>query len=98
MADIVNLQQTEYDPAIESLALLHEKALASIEKISKEIRELSQIEGGFYIDKISAKTALLLDILDSGIVSLMKTNMESSEESMDSFAEIITNIDSACDV
>lgn len=98
MADIVNLQQDEYDPAIEKLDSLHEMIIATLEKISKEIRELSEIDGGFYIDMISAKIRLLLDTLDSGIINPMMANMEATRISMSDFAEIITNVDSACDV
>lgn len=98
MADIVNLQQSEYDPAIEKLAGLHERAVSEINKISEEIRELSELEGGFYIDKISAKIAALLNTLDSGVTAPMSVNMESSETSMDSFAEIISNLDSDCGI
>lgn len=98
MADIVNLQQTEYDGAIEKLAALHATASEGISKISTGIRELSALEGGFYINQISAKIASLLDTLDSAIATPMAINMEASEASMDSFAEIITNIDTACKV
>ncbi|MBD5456185.1 MAG: hypothetical protein HDR23_06890 [Lachnospiraceae bacterium] len=98
MADIVNLQQSEYDPAIEKLAALHETAITKISKISEEIRELSDLEGGFYIDKISAKIAMLLNTLDSGITAPMSMNMDSSKMSMDSFAEIIANLDSDCGI
>ena len=98
MADIVNLQQSEYDTAIEKLNTLHETAIAGIIKISSEIRELSGIEGGFYVEQISAKIDSLLNTLDSGITAPMAVNMESSKTSMDNFAEIITNVDTACNV
>lgn len=98
MADIVNLQQSEYDTAIEKLTELHGTAIEGINKISKEIRELSEIEGGFYVDQISAKIGSLLDTLDSGIMSPMTVNMEASKISMDSFATIILNVDTACDI
>lgn len=98
MADNVNLQQSEYDPALEKMNLLHETAISTLEKLSKEVCELSQIDGGFYIENISAKIAALMDTLDSSVVGPMKTNMEAVKESMDSFAEIIINVDTACDI
>lgn len=98
MADIVNLQQSEYDAAIEKLNELHGTAIEGINKISREIRELSEIEGGFYVDQISAKIGSLLDTLDSGIAVPMAVNMEASKSSMDSFATIILNVDTACDI
>lgn len=98
MADIVNLQQCEYDTAVEKLAALHEDSIKQVKKISKEIRELSAIDGGFYIDNISTKIELLLDTLENGIMNSTEMNMEASETSMDSFAEIIVNIDTACNL
>ncbi len=98
MADIVNLQQSEYDAAIDKLNELHTAAIAGISKISNEIRELSESEGGFYVDQISAKIASLLETLNSGIAVPMAANMNASKVSMDSFAEIILNVDTACSI
>lgn len=98
MADIVNLQQSEYDSLITQLETVHGDAISKIEKISSDIRTLSSIDGGFYIDRISEKIATLLDTLDSGIKSPMVVNMQASCESMDDFATIITNIDSCCNI
>lgn len=98
MAGIVNLQQSEYDTAITKMEALHQTAVDGVMKISGRIQELSEIEGGFYIEKISEKTSLLLDTLNTGICMPMQTNMENTQESMSSFAEIIVNLDTACDV
>lgn len=96
MADIVNLQQSEYDTAIETLNSLHETAITGITKIANEISGLSEAEGGFYADQISAKIASLLETLNSSIVLPMSANMEDSKTSMDDFAQIILNVDTAC--
>ncbi len=98
MAGIVNLQQSEYDTAIANIETLHQAVVDGVTKISSRIQELSEIEGGFYIEKISEKTSLLLDTLNTGICMPMQTNMENTQESMSSFAEIIVNLDTACDV
>ena len=98
MAGIVNLQQSEYDTAITNMEALHQAAVDGVTKISSRIQELSEIEGGFYIEKISEKTSLLLDTLNTGICMTMQTNMENTQESMESFAEIIVNLDTACNV
>ncbi len=98
MADNVNLQQSEYDAAMEKLAVIHSEALEKIKNLSDEIKELSEIDGGFYIDKISAKISLLLETLDTGIMSATALNMEAAEEGMDSFAQMVTNVDSACSI
>lgn len=96
MADIVNLQQSEYDTAIETLNSLHTTAMTGITKIANEISSLSEVEGGFYADQISAKIASLLETLNSSIVLPMSVNMEASKTSMDDFAQIILNVDTAC--
>lgn len=98
MAGIVNLQQSEYDAAIEKIAAIHQSALEGIVRISSQIRELSEIEGGFYIEKISEKISVLLNTLDTGVCTPMADNMENTKVSMESFAEIIVNVDSTCDV
>lgn len=98
MAGIVNLQQSEYDAAIEKIGTIHQSALEGITKISSRIRELSEIEGGFYIEKISEKISVLLNTLNTGVCTPMADNMENTKVSMESFGEIIVNVDSACDV
>lgn len=98
MAGIVNLQQSEYDTALEKIESIHQATLEGIEKISSRIRELSEIEGGFYIEKISEKISALLNTLDTGVCAPMADNMDNTKVSMESFAEIIVNTDSACDV
>lgn len=98
MAGIVNLQQSEYDTAIAKVQALHQTAVDSIVKISERIQELSEIEGGFYIEKISEKTGMLLNTLNTGICMPMQTNMQNVQQSMESFGEIIVNVDTACDV
>lgn len=98
MADIVNLQQSEYDSLITQLETVHGDAISKIEKISSDIRTLSSIDGGFYIDQISEKIATLLDTLDSGIKNPMDMNMQASCESMSDFATIISNVDSCCNI
>ena len=96
MAEVVNLQQSEYDAAIERLHSIHCDAYNGIISMSNKVRNLSGIEGGFYIDQISAKIAMLLDTLDTSIMNPMLTNMQTTEQSMSDFAEMVVNVDSAC--
>lgn len=98
MAEIVNLQQSEYDTAIPKMEALHQTAVDGVVRIAGRIQELSEITGGFYIEKISEKTSVLLNTLHTGICMPMQKNMENTKQSMESFAQIITNLDSACDV
>ena len=98
MAGIVNLQQSEYDTAIVKMEALHQTAVDGVVRIAERIQELSEIAGGFYIEKISEKTSVLLNTLNTGICMPMQTNMENTQVSMNDFAEIIVNLDSACDV
>lgn len=96
MADLVNLQQTEYDTVMAQLEELHESALEKIKSLSREIRALSQVEGGFYIENISDKIDLLLDALEADILTLAETNFTSSVTGMSDFADIILNVDTVC--
>lgn len=64
-------------------------------KIANEISEFSQVEGGLYSDQLSAKFASLLETLNSSIVLPVSGNVETSETSMDDFAQIILNVDKA---
>lgn len=98
MAGIVNLQQSEYDAAIPKMEALHQTAVDGVVRIAGRIQQLSEISGGFYIEKISEKTSVLLNTLHTGICTPMQTNMENTKQSMESFAQIITNLDSACDL
>lgn len=96
MADLVNLQQSEYDTVMTQLEELHEAVLEKLKAISREIRALSQTEGGFYIEQISDKIDLLLGALETDILSLAETNFTSSVTAMSDFADIILNVDTAC--
>lgn len=98
MAGIVNLQQSEYDTALAKMEALNQAAVDGIVQIADRIQALSEIAGGFYIEKISEKTSLLLETLNTGVCMPLQTNLEDTRQSMESFAEIITNLDSACDV
>ena len=98
MADIVNLQQSEYDAAIGALEGLHQQTITAITNLMTGINTLAAAEGGFYIEPLSAKTMGLMDALSSGVLALLSENMAMAKESMEDFAQIITNIDTACRV
>lgn len=98
MADIVNLQQSEYDAAIGALEGLHQQTITAITNLMTGINTLAAVEGGFYIEHLSAKTMGLMDALSSGVLTLLSENMAMAKESMEDFAQIITNIDTACGV
>ena len=98
MADIVNLQQSEYDAAIGTLEGLHQQTITAITSLITGINTLAATEGGFYIEHLSEKTMGLMDSLSSGVIALLSDNMAMAKESMEDFAQIITNIDTACRV
>lgn len=97
MANIVNLQQQEYDTVLTQLENLHENAITNLKSISAEIQSLCQKEGGFYAEKISEKVGFLMSCLESEIIWPTETNFEASKMCMDNFAEIVLNVDTACD-
>ena len=98
MAGIVNLQQSEYDTALTKMEALHQTAVDGIVQIADRIQALSEVEGGFYIEKISEKTRMLLETLNTGICMPLQENMDDTRQSMEDFAQIVSNVDTACDV
>lgn len=96
MAEIVNLQSAEYDTALADYRALHETILEDLRIMSSELQALSQVDGGFHVEKLSAKTESLLQILDGQILSLLKTEMELAENAMSDFATVVLQIDTAC--
>ena len=95
MAEIVNLQSAEYDMALADYRALHETILEDLRIMSSELQALSQVDGGFHVEKLSAKQ-ILLQILDGQILSLLKTEMELAENAMSDFATVVLQIDTAC--
>ena len=54
MAEIVNLQSAEYDTALADYRALHETILEDLRIMSSELQALSQVDGGFHVEKLSA--------------------------------------------
>lgn len=98
MADIVNLQQSEYDQTLQQLESMHENALEGIKRIAEQIMELSQWGGDFYVEQLAEKIDMLLSSMEGEILSMMSMNFSASKEAMDNFAEVIRNLDTACNV
>ncbi len=98
MAGIVNLQQSEYDTALAKMEALSQTAVSGILQIADRVQALSEAAGGFYVEKISEKTSMLLETLNTGICMPLQENMENTKQTMESFAQIISNVDTACNV
>lgn len=96
MSDIVNLQSDEYDVVLTNYVALHETILKDIGQISDEIEQLSQINGGFHVEKISEKIETLLNLLEGQVLMLLKAEVELAETSMNDFSTTILQVDTAC--
>ncbi|TCL60980.1 hypothetical protein EDD76_10177 [Kineothrix alysoides] len=96
MADLVNMQQTEYDAVILKLKSLHEEELAAARDIIKDIKNLAEVDGGFYIQKISAKVDDLLGALEVNILTSMEDSFQLTEKTMETFMNAVAAIDSQC--
>lgn len=93
MAELINMQQTEYDEVLEELIMLHQNELESIKAISKEVRLLCEQDGGFYVEFISEKVSMLLDLVDTYITAGLTDNFEASRTAMETFMAGIKGVD-----
>ncbi|MDO4305128.1 MAG: hypothetical protein Q4D94_14580 [Bacillota bacterium] len=95
MAQYINMQQTEYDEIQTKLAAIHEEILTGEETIRNKIAELIQIEGGFYVEKISSNVDLLLSRMKEVSDAQLKTAFQNTEQAVEAFADVIIQIDTA---
>lgn len=93
MAELVNLQQTEYDEVLGELITLHQDELESIKSVSQEIRLLCEREGGFYVEFISEKINMLLDQVEVYILAGLTDHFEASRTAMETFMVSIKSLD-----
>lgn len=95
MADVLNMQQTEYDEVQTRLENLHEDILADARDIMDKIRIVCEKEGGFYVDQISAKINALLDSIEGQVLAELEVNYEAEKTAMETFITSIKGIDVA---
>lgn len=93
MANYINMQQMEYDDIQVKLKKIHEDVIADEEMIRNLISELTQIEGGFYIDMISNKISLLLTEMKSGPMAQLESAFSNTEQAVAAFVDAVTQID-----
>lgn len=94
MADLVNMQQTEYDEVLSRIIAIHQEELSGVRDIIKNIRTLCEKEGGFYVNQISEKVNMLLDSVEGQVISELETNFEVSRQAMETFMSAVKEIDS----
>ena len=95
MADVVNMQQSEYDEAQIRLETLHQEVMEDIRDIMSRIREVCEREGGFYVNQISEKVNTLLDCVEGQILAELKTNYEAERAAIEAFIAAVKGIDIA---
>lgn len=93
MAAYINMQQTEYDEIQTKLAALHEEILSNEAEIRELITELTQIEGGFYVNMISIKISSLLSQMRSGPMTRLASVFENTRQAVAAFADAVIQID-----
>lgn len=96
MANNINLQQAEYDTILSKLVQLHKEELQIIREIAKDIQELSEKEGGFYVELISLKIHNLLTMLEESATGKLENAFSVSEEGIEKYIQIIKNVDTCC--
>ncbi|NLL78917.1 MAG: hypothetical protein GX234_03835 [Clostridiales bacterium] len=95
MAEYVNLQQEECDETAAQLHALHIRCLEEMREINGRIEQLSEKEGGFYIEKISQKIKELLEALEGQALAVLQETFDSSEKEMETFCRSILETDTA---
>ena len=95
MAEYENLQQDECDTAAGQLHDLHIQCMEEVREIAGRIEQLSEKEGGFYIEKISLKIKELLEALEGQVLAVLEESFESSEKGMETFCQGILETDKA---
>ncbi len=93
MAQYINMQQMEYDEVQVKLAAIHEEILTGEETIRKKIIELTQIEGGFYVEQISVNITNLLIHMNACVLSQIKDAFESTDQSISAFVDTVIGVD-----
>ena len=93
MAELINMQQTEYDEILAELTALHVMERESIQTISNNIRALCEKEGGFYIERISSKINLMLNCVESSILAGLTESFAASESAMQTFMSSVKETD-----
>ena len=93
MAELVNVQQAEYDEVLARMIKLHEEELTSTKNIMKSIRGLCERDGGFYVNQISGKVNMLLNCLEEKVLNELETDFEASRQTMEAFMSAVKEID-----
>lgn len=93
MANYINMQQAEYDAIQTSLQTLHTDILTAEASIRKQVEELTQIDGGFYVQDISLKVHGLLVEMGGIISGQLEPTFMNTEEAIASFADAVIRID-----
>lgn len=93
MADLVNMQQTEYDEVLLKLSTLHTEELESFRKIIQNIKTLCAREGGFYVEKISLKVNMLLESAEAQVLAPLEQSFQASCEGMQAFMDAVKESD-----
>ena len=93
MAELVNMQQTEYEEVLSRLITLHQEETESIKNIQTMISNLCEKEGGFYVEQITVKMNMMLSGVETYILEVLKENFETSETAMETFMASIKATD-----
>lgn len=95
MADVLNMQQTEYDEIQVKLEALHENVVADARDIMDKIRMVCEKEGGFYVNKISAKINALLECVEGQVLAELEANFEAEKTALEALIVSVKGIDVA---
>lgn len=93
MANLINMQQTEYDELQTNLAALHEEIISGEAAVREKVLDLVSMEGGFYVEDISGKISTLLSSLKSEAVAQLESAFEGTETAISDYVSAVVQID-----
>lgn len=93
MANYINMQQSEYDEVQQKLEALRSEIISGEADIRQRILELTEIEGGFYVEMISEKIGALLNELSWGAMRQRLRASADSKAAIEAFVDAIVQID-----
>lgn len=95
MADKIALEDEKYAELESDLKKKHENILELLEKVIKDLQELTGKDGEFYTDAISPKVNLLCEELNDARASIEQV-YSSQASIIASFKNAIADLDTCC--
>lgn len=95
MADVVNMQQEEYDELLKNLKELHEEEIDHVKELLKKVKKLCRNDGDFYVTQISEKMAMLSQCIEEQIIDSLLQSFDEEMQILETCIQVVKTIDNA---